>query len=67
MRDAGGDLALRKRRTEPVGIIASVAEQGPGPGQGVDHERGTFIVAHLAFAQEHDQRPALAVADRMEL
>src|SRR3546814_4601712 len=26
-----------------------------------------FIVAHLSFAQQHDQRPALAVADGMEL
>src|SRR3546814_4182762 len=36
-------------------------------GQGVEHQGSAFIVAHLSFAQQHDQRPALAVADGMEL
>lgn len=34
---------------------------------GIEHQRGTFLVAHLAFAEQHDQWPPLAVADRIKL
>ena len=52
---------------EPVSIVASVGEQRLGLGEGVDHQRRPLVVAHLPFAEQHDQRAALAVADCMEL
>ena len=66
-RDAGGNFAFCECGAKPVCVIASVAEQGFGLGQGVDHQCRPFVVAHLPFAQQHDQRSAFAVADRVEL
>ena len=50
-----------------ISAIASIAEQGFGVRQSVEHQGGSLVVAHLALAQQHDQRPALAVADGVEL
>jgi len=52
---------------EPVGIVAPVSQQSLGFGEGVDHQRSALVVAHLTFAEQHDQRTALAVTDGMEL
>src|SRR5476649_2952698 len=57
-RDAGRDPPFGEGLAEPVGVIAFVAEQGPGFRESL---------AHLAFAEQHDQRPAAAVADGVEL
>jgi hypothetical protein len=66
-RDAGGDTAIGQGGAKPVGIVSSVAKQGFGLGEGVDHEGRTFIVAHLPLAQQHDQRSTVAVAHRVKL
>ena len=50
-RDAGDDATLGQGVTEPVGIIAPVGEQCPGLGEGIDHQRRPFVVAHLPFAE----------------
>ncbi len=34
------DDARAESDAEPVGVVAPVAEQGFGPGQGIDHESG---------------------------
>ncbi len=34
--------------------------------EGPQHQGRTLVVAHLAFAEQHDQRPSLAVAHRMQ-
>jgi hypothetical protein len=34
--------------------------------QGAKHKAGALVVAHLAFREEHDDRPAFAMADSME-
>ena len=52
---------------EPVGIVAPVGEQSLGLGEGIDHQRSALVVAHLAFAEQHDQRAALAITDRVKL
>ena len=65
--DTGGDPAIGQRDAEPVGIIALIAEQYLGVRLGVDHQRRTFEIAHLTFAQQHDQWSALAIADCMKL
>ena len=67
MRDTGADLAVGQSGAEPVGVIALVAKQCLGLGQGIEHQRGTFAVAHLAIAEQHDQWPPLTIADRMKL
>lgn len=59
--------ACGQRLAEPVTVVALVADQIPGFGQGVKHQRGALVVTHLAFAEQQDERPAPAVADRMEL
>ena len=66
-RDAGGDAALSQRMAEPVGIVAAVGEQRLGLREGIDHHRSALVIAHLPFAEQHDQRAALAVADRVKL
>ncbi len=62
-----GDAALDQGVAEPVGIVAPVAEQDVGPGECADHQGGAFVIAHLTFAQQQDQRPALAIAHGLEL
>lgn len=52
---------------EPVGIVAPIRQQCLGSGEGIDHQRGALVVAHLPFAEQHDQRAALAVADGVKL
>lgn len=64
--DARGDIALGESLAEPVGVITLVTEQDLGFGELVDHQGGPLIVAHLALAEQHDQRPPLAIADGMK-
>ena len=65
-RDASGDVALRERLAEPVGVIALVIEQGFGARQGVEQHGSTSVVAHLPLTEQHDQRPALTVVYGMK-
>ena len=62
-RDALGD----QRVAEPIGVVAPVGEQCLCQRQRLLHQRRVFVVAHLAFAEQHHQRPALAEADCVEL
>ncbi len=66
-RDAGSDATLGQGMAEPVGIVAPIGEQCLGLGERIDHQRGALVVAHLPFAEQHDQRAALAVTDGVEL
>lgn len=66
-RDAGGDPTLGEGVSEPVGVVASVSEHDLGARQVVQHERRALVVADLPLGQEKDQRPALAVADGVQL
>lgn len=52
---------------EPVGIVAPVGEQGLRLGEGIDHQGRPFEVAHLPFAEQHDQRTPLTIADGVKL
>src|SRR5665647_2559512 len=60
--DASCDAPLGESLTEPVGIIAFVAEEFLGLRQGRQYQRRAFVVAHLAFAEQHDQRSSVAIA-----
>ena len=66
-RYAGGDAALNQRLAEPVRVISLVRQQRFGLGQRVNHERGPLVVAHLAFAEQQDDRAALTIAYGMKL
>ena len=65
--DAGHDPALGEGSAKPVGIIALVGEQLPGGRQRIDHQSRALVIAHLAFAKQHDDGAPLTIADGMQL
>jgi len=65
-RDAGRDPSFDQGLAEPVGVVAFVAEQRLGLREGVDHQGRTLVIAHLALAEQHDQRAAAAIADGVQ-
>ena len=66
-RNAGIDAPDGERIPEPGTVLAPVDDQASRRRQGIEDEAGNLKVAHLAFRQHHDDRPALAVADGVEL
>ena len=52
---------------EPVGILAPVTKQNFSFGERVEHQSCALVIAHLAFAEQHHEGSALAVADSMKL
>ena len=50
---------------EPIAVIAPIAGQRSGLRQGVEHEPCAFMIAYLPFAQQQDQRLAVAIGDRV--
>lgn len=46
---------------------AAIGDEMRGWRQGAEHQAGPLVVAHLAFRQEQDDRPAVTVADGVEL
>ena len=66
-RDAGGDAARGQRGAEPVAVIALVAQQFLGIGQGIEQQNCALVVAHLALGEHHHDGAACTVADRMQL
>ncbi len=66
-RDARLDAPCFRFLSEPGAAIAAIGDQMGGRRQGVEHEPCALVVAHLAFRQQQDDRPAVTVADRVEL
>ena len=66
-RNAGGDAALDQCVSEPVRIVSPVSQQYFGPGKRIEHESGSLVVAHLAFAEQQDDGAPFSVAYGMEL
>ena len=52
---------------EPGAVVAAIGDQMRGRRQGAEHETGALVVAHLAFRQEQDDRPAVAVTNGVRL
>ena len=52
---------------KPVGIVALIGDHRSGLGQRIEHQHRPFVIAHLALADQHDQRSALAIADGVQL
>ena len=66
-RDAGLDAFGLEGIPEPVGVIASVAEQPLRLGQVVEQRCGSGVVADLARGHEEAQGAAVRIADGKEL
>ena len=65
--DAGDDAALCEGGAEPIGVVTLVGQELLGSWHGGQHQRRAPVVAHLAFAQQHDERASAAVAERVQL
>ncbi|AMD93667.1 hypothetical protein AXF15_11520 [Desulfomicrobium orale DSM 12838] len=68
-RDARRNTSGEQGVTGPVGVVTTVRQKLPGLGQsiyGIHKQGGSFVVAHLAFCELHDQGPAVTVAKGME-
>lgn len=65
--NARGDTSLRQSRAEPVGVVALVGQHRLGGRKSVQHQGRAFVIAHLAFAEQQDERSPLPVADSVEL
>ena len=66
-RDAWGGALRDQRGAEPVAVLAFVGEQLLGARERGKQQKSAFVVAHLAFGEQQDDRAALTVADGMEL
>jgi hypothetical protein len=62
-----GYWGLLQSGVGPVGIVAPVGEQCLGLGQRIDHQRSALVVAHLPFAEQHDQGVAFAIPGGVKL
>ncbi len=66
-RNAGLDALVDQRFPEPVAVVAAIGNQACGLWQSIEDEACALVIAHLAFAQQQDDRLALGIADGMEL
>ncbi len=66
-RDARLDAPGFQFLTKPGAIVASIGDEMGGWRQGAEHETGTLVITHLAFREEQDDRPAVTVADGVQL
>src|SRR5690606_37661994 len=48
-------------------VVAAIGDQVSGWRENVEYEPCALVVTHLAFRQKHDDRPAVTVADGVEL
>lgn len=66
-RDARLDATCFQFLAEPRAVVTAIGDEVSGGWQGVEHEAGALVVAHLAFRQQQDDRPAVTAADGVEL
>ena len=65
--DARRDAAFGEGPAKPVGVIAFVAQKLVCFRQDGQHECGAFVIAHLAFAEQHDDGAPLTIAHGVQL
>jgi hypothetical protein len=65
--DAWRDAALIQRRSKPVTVVATVAQQFACLRQSGQEQGGSPVVAHLAFGEQQHDGAALTVADGVKL
>ena len=61
-RDARRYATRDESLAGPVGVVALVAEQLLRSRQPGEHQGGALVIAHLAFAEQHDDGASLAIA-----
>ena len=66
-RDAWLDASGFQFLAEPGAVLAAIRDEMRGRRQGVEHETGALVVAHLAFRHEQDDRSPFIVANGVEL
>lgn len=66
-RDAGGDASLCQAGSEAIAVIAAVGKQDRGMWQVRQEQGGTDMVAALTFGEQQQHRPALLIADGVQL
>ena len=65
-RDTRLDTLVFQGIPEPIGIVAAIRQKVFGQWQGIDNKSGAFVITHLPFRQQHDDRPAHAIANRVK-
>lgn len=66
-RDAWGDAASGRGVAEPIAVVAFVSQQFLGLGWLGRQQSCAFMIAHLPFGEQPDDRPTLAIADCVQL
>ena len=64
--DTGLDTLCLQGLPKGLAVISTVSNQCLGWRQGIQHETSTPMVAHLAFAEQHDDRPSLIIANGVQ-
>ena len=65
-RDAWIDAFVDQGGAKLVAVVAPVTEQFLGRWQGIKHQSGTLMVAHLPFREQHDDRTSFTVTNRVQ-
>jgi hypothetical protein len=58
--------ASNHRNGEPIAVVAAIGKKRFGRRQGVEDQSRALVIAHLALAEQQDERLAVAVADGVE-
>ena len=66
-RNTGGDTLADQGGTEAIAVIAAISEQCLCFWQGVKHQPGALVAAHLPFREQHHDRTTFAVTDSVQL
>ena len=66
-RDAGADTTVFETIAQPVGIISLVAQETLGWRQMAQQHECATTIGHLTWGEEEVQRPALTVAEHVQL
>ena len=64
-RNAGLGSPLFEGLAKPIAVVTSIGDQGFRLRQGAEHQPRAFVVAHLAFGQQHGERLSGPIADHV--
>lgn len=65
-RDAGDDILIGQRAPKPIAVVTAICDQVFGFRQGSGDESRAFMIAHLPFGKQQDQRFTVAIGDSMQ-
>ena len=64
--DAWRDAFADQGGAKLVAVVTSVTEQFLGRWQGIKHQSGALVVAHLPLREQHDDRTSFTVTNRVQ-